>query len=122
MVYRELEATYSERSIFGLIPDSDGLIPKALNTTSTAQVPINVAQPASNMEGKGSWRLAFEMVELDKMARPTHNGTQSGHQFPRKMVLANHHFGHVGTFFNSDECPNRSGCQYRIDTDARTLR
>ena len=34
------------------------------------------------MEGKGSWRLAFEMVELDRMARPTHNGAQGGHQLP----------------------------------------
>ena len=35
IVYRELEATYSDGLIFGLIPDSDGLIPKALVDEAT---------------------------------------------------------------------------------------
>jgi hypothetical protein len=29
-----------------------------------------------------SWRLAFEMVELDRMARPKDDGAKSGHQLP----------------------------------------
>ena len=52
------------------------------------------------MEGKGSWRLAFEMVELDRMARPKDDGAKSGRQLPQMMVLAHRHFGQRGTRFS----------------------
>jgi len=34
------------------------------------------------MDLRTSWRWAFEMVVLDRMARVTHNGAESGHQLP----------------------------------------
>ena len=46
---------------------------------------VRVVWPLSKMDQIGrlcSWRLAFEMVELDRMGRPTHNGAESGHQLP----------------------------------------
>ena len=34
------------------------------------------------MDLRTSWRWAFEMVEIDRMARVRHNGAESGHQLP----------------------------------------
>jgi hypothetical protein len=37
------------------------------------------------MDLRNSWWWAFEMVEIDRMARVRHNGAESGHQLPLEV-------------------------------------
>ena len=43
---------------------------------------LNIRPASAKSAVFRSWRLAFEMVELDRMARPEHDGAESGHQLP----------------------------------------
>jgi hypothetical protein len=43
---------------------------------------IKVGRSASKMDQNESWWWAFEMVQIDRMARVRHNGAESGHQLP----------------------------------------
>jgi hypothetical protein len=43
---------------------------------------LSIGRSASKMDLRTSWRWAFKMVEIDRMARVRHNGAESGHQLP----------------------------------------
>ena len=64
------------------------------------------------MDLRTSWRWAFEMVDLDRMARVTHNGAESGHQLPLEDGASAPPSSSRWNVFGVRWRPDRSGCHH----------